>query len=187
MDDHDGPRARRDGPAQRLEFNLPAVVVNQLVGHQLYVLNVSEKRKERIAGLRHQHLVSGIAQQTEAVGVGLAGADGKNDPLRRKRDAPPGVIGGHGLARRKNSLGGGLVFQCPRMLQRAQNALTLKVQPHGGGIGCRQVQQPAPAVYFHAPRMLHGKRVAVGGEVPLGSAGKHALSRYRANNDRANQ
>src|SRR5256885_4029833 len=55
-------------------INLPAMVVNKRVRHQIHVLQIAQKIEQRIARLRNQNLVFGIAKQTKDVRVTLAGA-----------------------------------------------------------------------------------------------------------------
>ena len=54
----------------------------QRVGRQLHILQVGEKLEQRIARLRHQDFVPGIAQQSKNVGVAFAGAGGEDERFR---------------------------------------------------------------------------------------------------------
>src|SRR5437879_4050848 len=81
MHQNDSSGPRRNGHFQGRQINLPAMVVNKRVRHELHVLQIAQKIEQRIARLRNQNLVFGIAKQTKDVRVTLAGAGGENNIL----------------------------------------------------------------------------------------------------------
>ena len=69
---------------ERVKINLPAVVVYQFVRHEFHILQLRQKLEKRIARHWHKHLVSGIAEKTEAIRVSLAGADRQYERIGRE-------------------------------------------------------------------------------------------------------
>src|SRR5207245_10391059 len=49
MNNDDSTRARRDGLLQRMKIDLPAMIVNEWIAHQVDVLYFCQKIKQRIA------------------------------------------------------------------------------------------------------------------------------------------
>ena len=97
--DDDGPGARGDAAAQRLEVEVPAMIVEKLVGNQPHIIQLGQKVEQRIARLANQHLVAGIAEQPEEKAVGLAGAGGEKDLFRIDCGSMVAVIEADRLAR----------------------------------------------------------------------------------------
>ncbi len=82
MDDEKGAGARRKCVCPKcFEIDLPAVIVDQRIGHQANVGEVGKEFEQRIAGRRYQDFVTGLAEQAEYVGVGFAGAGGEENAL----------------------------------------------------------------------------------------------------------
>src|ERR1039458_102434 len=79
MDEDYRARSRRGRFVKRVEVDLPAVIVNQWVRDEFDIGEIGEKFEQRIARLRHENLVVRIAEQTEDVGIGFAGAGGQNE------------------------------------------------------------------------------------------------------------
>src|ERR1700743_802949 len=75
----DGARLRRDAPAHGFDIEMPAVIVEERIWNKLHVVERGKEIKERIAWLRDQNFVAGIAEQTKNIAVGFTGAGGKND------------------------------------------------------------------------------------------------------------
>ena len=135
MDHHHAPRPRRHRLLQRRKIYLPAMVINQRIRNQPHILQIRQKLKERITRLRHQQLVSRVAQQAKHERIPLAGACGQNDLLRihidpTRRDvacnvsaarATLAVVTGHRLAREKQPLRLRIVVQRPWRSERPQN------------------------------------------------------------------
>ncbi len=53
---------------------MPAAVVEQRILDHADGLEVRQKLEQRVRGPRHEHLVTGVAEQFEEVRVGFAGA-----------------------------------------------------------------------------------------------------------------
>ena len=62
MDDDDSARPRRDGLFEGVEINLPPMIVEQRIANQIYILNVRQETKERIARCRNQNFVGRIEE-----------------------------------------------------------------------------------------------------------------------------
>ena len=63
---------RRNRPLQLAEIDPPAVIVKQRVGSQPHIIHIGQKVEERVARLRHQHLVARVAQQAKQKAIALA-------------------------------------------------------------------------------------------------------------------
>src|ERR1019366_446254 len=79
MDDDYSLSARRGRFVERIEIDLPSVIVDERVRDEFDIGEIGEKFEQRIARLRHENLVVRIAEQTEDVGIGFAGAGGQNE------------------------------------------------------------------------------------------------------------
>ena len=97
MHHDDRSRARRDRLLQRVKIHLPAMVVDERIPRRLYVLNVREKIKERIARRGNQNLVPVIAQQPKRVRIGFARARGQENVVKVDMNATLRVVFRHGL------------------------------------------------------------------------------------------
>lgn len=82
MNEKDGAGARRNGALERLKIDEPTVGVFERVSDQLDILKAGEKFEKWIAGFGQEQFVIGIAQQTEDVRVGFAGAGGEKERFR---------------------------------------------------------------------------------------------------------
>ena len=80
MNDHYSSGARSYRALQRMKIHLPAVVVDQRIGHEADIVQLGKEIEQRIAGLRDQQFISRIAEQAKNVGVAFAGA-GREDQL----------------------------------------------------------------------------------------------------------
>ena len=89
---NDGPRPRRDGAANSLRIDLPAVIVDERGGLELHVVQHGQKIEERVAGLDGEDFAAGIAEQAKEKAVGLAGAGGQNDLFGRKLNTVARII-----------------------------------------------------------------------------------------------
>src|SRR5580700_10211875 len=74
--------ARGHPPAQRLQVQMPAVIVEKLIRDQPHVVQPGQEVEQRVARLANQHLVPRIAEQPEEEAVGLAGAGSEKDLFR---------------------------------------------------------------------------------------------------------
>src|SRR5271163_4678561 len=77
MDQNHGSRARCGSFVERVEIDLPSVVVEERIGNELQVGQIGEKLEQRIARFGRQNLVSGIAEQAKNIRVCFAGAGGQ--------------------------------------------------------------------------------------------------------------
>ena len=77
MDHDDGSRASGQQSFEREKIDLPAMVVDERVTHEPYVLNIGQEIEKRIARSGNQKFVAGIAQRAEDERVGLARAGGE--------------------------------------------------------------------------------------------------------------
>src|SRR5262249_39744497 len=70
--------------AKRVQIDLPlSVRPQQRIRTRDDRFETGEKVEQRIARLRYQHVVAGLAEQLEGVGVGLARARGQDNVLSR--------------------------------------------------------------------------------------------------------
>ena len=61
-----------------MKIDLPAMVIEQRVWNQLYVLQVSEQIEERIAWLGDKDFIARVREEPEDVGVALARTAGEH-------------------------------------------------------------------------------------------------------------
>src|SRR6267378_5736639 len=78
MDENHGSRPDGGCFVERIEIDLPTVIVEQWIRNECNVGEIGQKLEERVARFRYKNLVGGIAEQTEDVRVGFAGAGGQN-------------------------------------------------------------------------------------------------------------
>ena len=67
---------------ERGEIDLPSVIVDERIGHQFHVLQVSQELKQGITRPRHKNLVARIREQAQHIRITLAGAGGEHDRCR---------------------------------------------------------------------------------------------------------
>ena len=92
MDNDHSPRARRDTLLQSVEIDLPAVIVDQRIANELYVLNIGQESEQRVARLGDKDFVARVAEGAEDESVGLAGASSENDVVSRNCRASSSVV-----------------------------------------------------------------------------------------------
>ncbi len=80
-----GARAWRERGSQRVEIDLPAVIVEQRVRNQAHVRKIGEKLEQRVARSRNQNFVARLAQQPKNIAVAFARARGEHDIFRVNR------------------------------------------------------------------------------------------------------
>ena len=147
------------------------MIVEKLIRDQFYVLQVGQKLEQRIAWDWHENFIAGIAEQAENEGVGLAGAGGEQDAIRRDLGGQGMVILGDGLARTEQTLGLGLIAEGLGRGKRFQDGGRIVGQVNAGGVGGGEVERDSA---FGA-ETLAGFGVAIGGELPVGALGKHEV------------
>src|SRR5580692_8234265 len=74
MNHDDGSRASVQQSFEREKIDLPAMVVDERVTHEPYVLNICQEIEKRIARSGNRNFVAGIAQNAEDERVGFARA-----------------------------------------------------------------------------------------------------------------
>src|SRR5262249_41840 len=151
------------------EVELPAVIVEQRVADEFYVLQLGEKIEERIAGRGNENFVAGIAEQAEDEGVGFAGAGGEEDGRGRNAGAAGGIVGGGGGAGGFECVRLGGILQCGGRSESCENFRRMR-EAAVGGIGGGEVEQRAGG----GAMLREGFAEAIGGEVPVGAGGEHA-------------
>src|ERR1700722_17616828 len=125
VNDHDGPGVGRHAATQRIQVQMPAMIVKELIGHQPHIVQPGQKIKERVARLADQHLVAGIAEQAEEEAVRLAGASSENDLLRIDSRPMIAVIQTDGLTRQAKTPWIRFVEQSKRVVERGKNRLRI--------------------------------------------------------------
>ena len=86
MNEEDGTGVRGNGTFEGAKINEPALGVFEGVRNKVDVLQAGEEFEQRIAGFGEQEFLAGIAEQAEHVGVGFAGAGGKQERFRIDSD-----------------------------------------------------------------------------------------------------
>src|SRR6266404_2639983 len=81
MDENDGSRPDGGCFVERIEIDLPTVIVEQRIRNEFNVAEIGQKLEQRVARLGYKNLVAGIAEQTKDVRVGFAGACGQDQAL----------------------------------------------------------------------------------------------------------
>ena len=101
MDENHGARLGGGCFVERIEIDLPSVVVEQRIRNDLDVGKIGEKLEQRVAWFGHKDLVAGIREQAENVRVGFAGAGGQNQALGIEIEnfVRLAIVAAHGLAR----------------------------------------------------------------------------------------
>ena len=87
--------ARRD----RVDVDPPRAVILERVRNRRHRFERGQVLEQRIARVRHQHRVAGIAQQLEQQCVGFAGARRQRHAIGGDHDAAPAEVGSHGRSR----------------------------------------------------------------------------------------
>jgi len=103
MDDDQPARAAGRSRGQSREINLPAVVIEQRIAHELDVAEIGQKIKQRIAGSRNKNFVARIAEQAKDERVRFAGSGSQNQIVSSYWDLLPFVISGDRFARTSDS------------------------------------------------------------------------------------
>ena len=118
MHDEHARGARRERGAQACEIDLPAVIVEQRIGHQANVGEVGEKFEQRIARRRHQDFVARLRRAGGKRRCRLRWcwrsercAPGRGAPSRPAKPWPPAIIVADGCARLRQAPAFGAVFE----------------------------------------------------------------------------
>ncbi len=111
MHQQDRAGSRADRAFEAVEVNLPAVVVDEMKRPKLYVLNRGEKIEERIARMRDEDFVAGLAEQSEEERIRLARAGRQNEMLGIDAGALLFVIANHRIPRGSQAFRVGIVLE----------------------------------------------------------------------------
>src|ERR1700694_4809236 len=125
MDENHGSRSAGGCSVERIEIDLPTVIIELWIRNEFNIGEIGQKLEQRIARLGEKNFVTGIAEQTENVRVGLAGAGSQNQALGLEIDFVRfTIVATHGLARSEQSPRLGIVMHCFRVRQRGENDVT---------------------------------------------------------------
>src|SRR5712692_1686041 len=169
VDNNHAARAGCDRLLQGVKINLPAVVIDQGIAHEPYVLNIGEKAEKRIARLGNQEFVTRIAERPKNKGIGLAGAGSENDVLNRNLISSGGVVCGNGPASCFEALWMGLVRERGWTAERLQDGLPIVVESASRGVRGAQIKQRLPRSTVPGESFTE----AVGIEVPVRAVSEH--------------
>src|SRR5688500_18119453 len=142
-----------------------------------YVLERGQVFEQGVAGARHQHLVSWIAQELEGKGVGFAGARREDHAVSCDGDTPLGESARHFRPRGGQTEGFRRVFESAGLGERGEN-LRRGVRK----LGARRVREREVEHLLAARaarRKRERKRVRAG--IVSAPPGKHVVARSVAN------
>ncbi|MGC4122380.1 MAG: hypothetical protein QM765_48925 [Myxococcales bacterium] len=126
---------------ERFAVQVPLAVVAERIASGDGGLQRGEVAEERIAGLGDQHLVTGVAQELEEVGVRLAGRRGDHDAVERGLQAAGGVVARNSRSRELVPERVGTVERREFVGEGLHEARRWKAQLHGGGVRLREVEE----------------------------------------------
>jgi hypothetical protein len=90
---HNHPASpRSNSPLQLMKINLPTMIVNERIPHQLHIRQFRQVIKQRIRRRRNQNLVARIAKQPKNEGVSLASRSSQEKFVNRNAIPPPSEI-----------------------------------------------------------------------------------------------
>src|SRR6266852_1828721 len=78
MNKNHGPRLGGSCLVERIEIDLPTVIVEERIRNEFNVGEIGKKLEQGVTRLGYKNFVGGIAEQSEDVRVGFAGAGGQN-------------------------------------------------------------------------------------------------------------
>ena len=169
MDNDYGAGARGKASGEGGEIEMPAVIVEQGIGDEAHIVEVSKKLKQGIAGLGDEDLRAGIAMEAEEVAVGFAGAGGEKNLRRRNlRRGGVGIVLGDGGASYGEAARVGLVLKGFRTAEGAQDSGIVILETAGGWIRCCEIKVRLGG----AAQGIEGSGVRGLLKVPAGAAGK---------------
>lgn len=170
MNEKNGTGVRGDGAFEGMEIDEPAMGVFEGVGDELDVLEAGEKFEEGIAGLGEEEFITGITEQTEDVGVGFAGAGGKeegfgiNDGL-----VVVEVVAGDFAAGGEDAFGLRVVLQGGGIVEGGEDGAGVILKAALGGIGSGEVEDGDAG----GAEFVEGDGEAIARERPIGAGGEH--------------
>src|ERR1700677_99897 len=161
----DGSGARGDAPAQCIQIEVPAEIVEERIRNEAYVVQLGKKIKQWITRLPDQHLIARIAEQAEEKTVGFACTGGEKDLVGIHGGCVVTVVAADSLAGRAQASGIRLVLKRAWVLQRRKNRRSIVGEAATGGVGCRQVEEPG-TFRTQPSELLRPGRL---GQIPPGS------------------
>src|SRR5713226_4137684 len=170
--DHDhAPRPRSDRLLQTVKINLPPVVVNQRIAHQLHILNVRQKSEQRVTRRGNQQFIPGITKQAKNEGVRFARAGSQHHILGGNRRATSGVILRHRDPRALQTFRIWLVAQRCQMPQSRKDRFTVVREATLRRVRSGQIKQPLPAGAMPRQRLTQ----SIPGKIPIRPLCKHPV------------
>jgi hypothetical protein len=139
VDDDNGPSAGREAVADRLQIEMPAMIVEKFIGSEPNVVELRQEIEERVARLADQHFIAGIAQEAEEEAVSLAGASGEEDLPGIGCGSVVTVVEAYGLTGCAQTPGVRFVLQSRPVLEWEQSGHRVISEAAGGRVGSGQV------------------------------------------------
>ena len=168
MDDDDSPRAIRDGSGDAFEVDGPRPVIGERILTDFDRIHGGKIIEQRVGRARHEHVVAGIGEQLEQVGVGFAGAGGEQDARGIHFVATRLVVGRHRFTCLLRSGGRGLVIERAGVVECAHRLRRIG-ETGVGGIRFREVQNGGAC----APLFGEHLRQTILVKVPVEAGRKH--------------
>ena len=173
MDEDYGAGSRRCSFVERVEVDLPAVIVEERIWDELDVGEIGEEVEERIAWFGNEDFVTGIREEAEDVGIGFAGAGGENDAFGIKFEDTMGfaIVMTDGLAGCEEAARLGIVDESLGIDESLEDGFGVGRNSGFGGIGDGEVEDWLAGL----AEVVEGAGQAVWGELPVGASGEHGL------------
>ena len=147
----------------RVDVDAPRAVIFEPVRNGVNRLEPRQVLEQRIAWMRHQDLIAGIAQQLEQQRVGLAGARGERHPVGGNDDAAAAEVGGHGGAGRPHAQRLRIVLERARIRERQQEIRRIG-EAHTGRVRFGQVRDRRAAAPSRVDHPRQRVRLEAGGK-----------------------
>src|SRR5208282_1128800 len=183
MNENHGARPWGGRFVERIEVDLPAVIVEQRIRHEFNVSKIGEKLEQRITRLRYKNLVSGIAEQTEDIRISFAGAGGQKQALGVEIEnlVRLAIVAAHGLARPEQTARLRFVMHRIRIRQRGEHDFRIGADASLGRVRHREIQN----CLSRSARFFDRAGKSVRAEPPVCAVGEHKFQ-WRAHTYEAN-
>ena len=129
---------------------------------QPHVLQVRQKIEQRIARLRHQHLIPRIAQQPKQIPIPFARTRSQHHRIRINISPMVSVVPTHSLPSRPHPPRIGIISQSSGIHPRPQNRLRIIIKPTNRRVRHRQIDQLPP----RRPRLANRSRKRALPQIP---------------------